>query len=377
MRFNKILCAAFCCALFLAAGCGGQKKETPEEPAVTETPVPTAEPTASPTPTVTAAPEPTATPQPAEALPAGMARSFLTGELVPREIGRRRPAAVMINNIEACLPHWGISHAGVFYEAPVEGGISRIMALFEDYDQVDRIGSVRSCRNYFLFYAAGFQAVYVHYGQSAYAEPYLELPEVNNLSGLSDYGDQIFYRTTDRNPPHNAYISGEGIREGIGICGYTDSYTEDYKGQFQFVKRGEQELLEEGYTAHTVIPGGYEYNSPVFTYDEASGTYYRSQYGEPHIDQETGEQLAVKNILIQNSKWEYYDANGYLNIDPDSGGSGIYITNGKAIDVTWRKDEPWGPTYYFDSQGKEITLNEGKTWVFIVLDSYAGDTIVS
>ena len=89
----------------------------------------------------------------------------------------------MINNIEACLPHWGLSHAGVYYEAPVEGGISRIMAIFEDYDSVERIGSVRSCRNYFIFYASGFEAVYVHYGQSAYAAPYLELPEVNNLSG--------------------------------------------------------------------------------------------------------------------------------------------------------------------------------------------------
>ena len=143
----------------------------------------------------------TATPaeEPADLLPEGMVYSYLTGEPVPEEIGRRRPAAVMINNIEACLPHWGLSHAGVYYEAPVEGGISRIMAIFEDYDSVERIGSVRSCRNYFIFYASGFEAVYVHYGQSAYAAPYLELPEVNNLSGPGGgYGDQIFYRTADR-----------------------------------------------------------------------------------------------------------------------------------------------------------------------------------
>ena len=94
----------------------------------------------------------------------------------------------MINNIQACLPQWGISHAGVIYEAPVEGGISRMMAIFEDYDNLERIGSVRSCRNYFIFYAAGFEAIYVHYGQSAYAVPYLELPEVNNISGLAGYG---------------------------------------------------------------------------------------------------------------------------------------------------------------------------------------------
>ena len=376
MKLKKIAYLALCCALVFLAGCSGNKKAkeeavVTEAPTETPTPEPTADPTASPEP------EPTVSPEPAEVLPEGMVRSYLTGEPVAEEIGRRRPAAVMINNIEACLPHWGISHAGVFYEAPVEGGISRIMAIFEDYDQVERIGSVRSCRNYFIFYASGFEAVYVHYGQSAYAVPYLDLPEVNNLSGLSGYGDQIFYRTSDRNPPHNAYISGQGIREGISICGYSDSYSEDYDGYYQFASAGEPELLEEGRTANTVVPGGFTYNDPVFTYNPETGLYYRSQFGEAHIDEETGEQLAVKNILIQNSRWDYYDSNGYLNIDPDSGGSGVYITNGKAIDVTWKKYEPWGQTYYYDSQGSEITLNEGKTWVFIVLDSYAQDTQIS
>ena len=375
MKLKRIAGAALCCCLAFLAGCSG-KKAAPE-PEAEPTAAAVSTPEAAKTPSDTPTPEPAVSLEPAEAVPAGMVRSYLTGEQVPEEIGRRRPAAVMINNIEACLPHWGISHAEVFYEAPVEGGISRIMAVFEDYDQVERIGSVRSCRDYFLFYAAGFEAIYVHYGQSAYAVPYLELPEVNNLSGLAGYGDQIFYRTTDRNPPHNAYISGQGIREGIAICGYSDSYSEGYDGQYHFAEIGKPELLEKGRTANTVIPGGFSYNEPVFTYDAASGLYYRSQFGEPHIDEETGEQLAVRNILIQNSQWDYYDSNGYLNIDPDSGGSGIFITGGKAVDVTWQKEEPWGPTYYYDSQGNEISLNEGKTWVFIVLDTYAQDTQIN
>lgn len=374
MTCKKILVFAGMLALCLAglSGCKDKKEETAAEPtaAVTETPAKT------PAPKPTAAVTPTPAEEPADLLQEGMVYSYLTGEPVPEEIGRRRPAAVMINNIEACLPHWGLSHAGVYYEAPVEGGISRIMAIFEDYDSVERIGSVRSCRNYFIFYASGFEAVYVHYGQSAYAAPYLELPEVNNLSGLAGYGDQIFYRTADRNPPHNAYISGQGIREGIEICGYSDAYSQGYEGHYKFAPTGEPELLEAGRTANTVIPGGYDYNEPVFTYDPASGLYYRSQFGEPHIDEETGEQLAVKNILIQNSAWDYYESGGYLNIHQDAPGSGLYITNGKAIDVTWHKEDPWGPTYYLDSEGNEITLNEGKTWVFIVLDTYADNTAV-
>ena len=261
MKFKKILASAAAAAFCLAAlaGCRGREAETAETSSSSAAETPAAE----QTPAQTAAPTPETPKEAVEAVPDGMVPSYLTGELVPREIGRRRPAAVMINNIEACLPHWGLSHAGVYYEAPVEGGISRIMAIFEDYDNVERIGSVRSCRNYFIFYASGFQAVYVHYGQSAYAVPYLELPQVNNLSGLAGYGDQIFYRTTDRNPPHNAYISGQGIREGIQICGYSDSYSEDYDGHYNFAPADSPELLEEGRRAETVIPGGYDYNEPV------------------------------------------------------------------------------------------------------------------
>ena len=84
----------------------------------------------------------------------------------------------------------------------------------------------------------------------------------------------------------------------------------------------------------------------------------------------------MKNILIQNSSWDYYESGGYLNIHQDTPGTGIFITNGKAVDVTWHKNDPWGPTLYFDSQGREITLNQGKTWVFIVLDTYAENTVV-
>ena len=170
------LAAAALLITLIASGCSTKEESTalpsaPTQGAAAETTQP---PRQTATPDVTAAPSPTEEP---DTLPEGMVRSYLTGEPVAEEIGRRRPAAVMINNIQACLPQWGISHAGVIYEAPVEGGISRMMAIFEDYDNLERIGSVRSCRNYFIFYAAGFEAIYVHYGQSAYAVPYLELPE--------------------------------------------------------------------------------------------------------------------------------------------------------------------------------------------------------
>jgi hypothetical protein len=313
------------------------------------------------------APEPPVSEE--ESIPEGKVKSYLTGEYVDEAIGRRRPVAVMLNNIQAAVPQAGIANAGVIYEAPVEGSITRLMAVIEDYDNLEKIGSMRSCRDYYIFYASGFNAIYVHYGQSPYALPFLDLPEVNNLSGLASYTDSVFYRTSDRKAPHNAYTSFEGIQKGIEICGYSQEYAEDYHGSYTFCKVGDTIELPGNWNAEIVKPG-YQYNEPWFEYHEDDGLYYRYQYGGEQIDELTGQQLSCKNILIQYSSWRNYDENGYLNIDVDEPNSGIYITNGKAIPVSWKKHDPWGPTYYYDENGNEITLNTGKTWVCIVLDSY-------
>ena len=100
----------------------------------------------------------------------------------------------------------------------------------------------------------------------------------------------------------------------------------------------------------------------------------------------TGNALTYDNIIFQYCPWEKFDDNGYLNIDVLSGGAGKFITNGKAIDITWKKDnintedpfanENFGVTHYYDADGNEITLNQGKTWVCIVLDSCSGNAAV-
>lgn len=301
-------------------------------------------------------------------------KSFLTGEEVSREAGRRRPVAVMLNNIKAACPQTGISHAGVIYEAPVEGGITRLMGIFEEYDGLEKIGSVRSCRDYFIFYAAGFDAVYCHYGQSVYAEKYLEQEEVDNLSGLSGYGETVYYRTQDRKSPHNVYTSFEGLQKGIEQNGYRREYREDYESPYLFA--GEEITPQGGRLADRAAPGGYDYNEAYFLYDPAAGMYERYQFGEPQIDEETGETLAVKNIIFQNSQWEPYDENGYLNIDTQTPGTGVYITNGRAQEITWTKDGLWGQTRYYDSEGNRLVMNPGKTWVCIVLNSDADETVI-
>ena len=100
--------------------------------------------------------------------------SYLTGEPVSEEQGLRRPIAFTIDNVTAAIPQSGISEADMYYECEVETDLSRITAVFEQYDGIEKIGPLRSCRDYFISLVSGLDPIYQHYGQAAYALPYLE-----------------------------------------------------------------------------------------------------------------------------------------------------------------------------------------------------------
>ena len=293
----------------------------------------------------------------------GMVRSYLTGQWVPAEAGNRRPVAVMMSNDKAALPQYGINRAGVVYEAPVEGGMNRYMAIIEEYDDLERIGSVRSCRTYYTYFAREFDAVYAHYGQSTFAVPYLK--NVDNINGIEGIGNTAFYRSKDRKAPHNAYTSGERLKKAIETLGYSNEYAEDYAGHYQFAD-GEYDLsAEEGAVAAAQVVPGYDMNKPLFVYKPEDGLYHRYQYGDIHEGNEGP--ITVKNLIIQYCQMGYYATTEYRNINVHtSGENGYYFTNGYGIPITWEKDGEFGVTHYYGPDGKEIILNQGKTWICIV-----------
>lgn len=294
-------------------------------------------------------------------------KSYLTGEDIPEFVGRRRPVAVMFGNNREGAPQSGISKAGVVYEAPVEGSMTRLMGIFEDYDSLERIGSVRSCRDYYLFYANEFDSIYSHFGQAVYALKYLDQGFIDNLNGLALEGT-AYFRIPERKAPHNAYTSSEYLKRGMELKGYRQEYKEGYEGHYLFAEEGTEFIPEGDFSANVIRLDNFTDNHPWFEYDQNSKEYHRYQYGEAQIDETTGEQLTCDNILLQYSAYQPYDPNGYLNIDAVSGGQGKYITRGKAMDITWQKDNDWGITRYYDANGQEIRLNPGKTWVEIVLN---------
>ena len=305
----------------------------------------------------------------------GMVRSKLTNEWIDKELYNQRPLAVMIPNESSAIPHYGLSQASVLYECNVEGRMTRMMAVFEDYESIEKLGNIRSLRDYYPYWAFEWDAVICHFGGPYYIDEIMAAPNTDHLDG--NVLSKPFFRSSDRKAPHNAYLNGtevKAVMEKRGIeledRGLTD------ETHYNFTPAAKPNTLSKYKDAENAtyidMTSCYPMTKCYFEYNENDGLYYRSQHVSggtdgPHIDGANGEQLAFANILIQSAEYSVRDAKGYLWFNTvDSGRDAWFITKGKLIKCTWEKDDLFSATRYYDENGEEITLNTGKTMVLII-----------
>lgn len=308
----------------------------------------------------------------------GMVRSPLTNEWVDAEQAATRPIAVMVPNENAALPHYNLSKASVLYEANVEERMTRLMAIFDNWDEYEKIGNIRSTRTYYAYWAFEWDAFLVHYGGPYYINTLMEQEDTEHVDGLTlPQSDRTFYRTKDRTSPHNVYLNGSLLTDCLASKGYSLSYrglTEEE--HFRFTPKADPNSLSQykqkaKNATYIDMSGCYPLTRCYFEYNEDDGLYYRSQHlsggkDVPHCDAD-GTQLSFKNIIIQYTKQEVLDDKGYLVLQcHDDTRDGWFFTNGKGIHITWKKDSDYGATRYYDENGEEIELNTGKTMICIV-----------
>ena len=106
----------------------------------------------------------------------GMVRSRITNEWVTEEVNNTRPITIMIPNTKTAA-QYGISQVDVLYECNVEGSITRLMGLIQDWSGFDRLGNVRSCRDYYVYWSFEWDAFYIHYGGPFYIDEVINRPD--------------------------------------------------------------------------------------------------------------------------------------------------------------------------------------------------------
>lgn len=327
-------------------------------------PAPAESTSSSSMPTPSATPFPTATPVPTPALP----ENPLTG--LPMETGDpgKRPIAIMLNNLKQALPQLGISQADIIYECPVEGGITRMMAVYQSVENIGSIGSVRSARPYYLELALGLDAIYLHAGGSPDAYNKINQWGVTALDCVNGpYEGTLFWRDQWRKKnmgfEHSVLTSGETITQLFPTFSFRQEHPEDYSYDMKFAPA----LTPVGEDALNItVPFSY-YKTGLFTYDEHTSKYLVSEYGKPYVDGNSGAQVSVTNLFILKTSSAPIpgDELGRMRVELE-GGQGWYAYGGKYIPIQWEKEAPSGQLRYLNADGSPLTLCQGNSYVCIV-----------
>jgi len=305
-----------------------------------------------------------------EPIPAPEFLNPLTGLAADRDLSTTRPVAIMVNNIRVSCPQAGVSQADVMYECLVEGGYTRLMMLVMDYESLGEVGSVRSSRDYYLDFAADYDAIYVHAGGSPFAYQAIKDYAVNNLDGVNMYLPSTFYRNQDRivkmGYEHSMMTTGENIISGIKYKKYRTDLTANFNYPLDFVDYGTSIHFDDT-AEHIRIPYSIVQTTD-FLYDEELETYLRFQFsGEKHIDGDTGEQLTFENVMILFCETGAIsgDAQHRIEVKTLGSGTGYYATKGTYIPITWEKETHESPIRFFDQNGEALLMNAGKTFISV------------
>ena len=281
---------------------------------------------------------------------------------------KTRPYAVMINNLyDARKVQSGMSQAYMVYELLAEGGITRFLALFRD-TEVERIGSVRSARHYYLDYVLENDAIFVHWGWSPQAQSDIRTLGIQNIHGLT-YEGKYFYRD---NPLNLAYE-----HTGFTTTEMLDKAREDLK----YPKDTDEGLLLN-YSAKSLDLSKYgdvedasnvrllysNYNEVKYEYNEENKLYNRYVNDEKHVDYNTGKQLTAKNIIVYELEYESIagDTKGRQDLKNIGKGEAYYITEGKVTQITWEKKKRDEKTIYKFKNGEQLIVNDGNTYIQIL-----------
>ncbi len=350
--FKRLQCLLLLCLTLLCAGCGGGEAALPA---------------ASSAPAQSQAePAPVPEPDPQPEVPAGT--NPLTGLPMDPAWENRRPVAVMLNNLKAAQPQLGVSRADVIYEIPAEGGITRMLALYQSLDGVGELGSVRSTRPCYLEAALGHDALLVHAGGSEAAYSDIYSWKVDNMDGVRGGSDaDVFWRDPDRKKnngyEHSLLTSGENILSYLDGGRFRLEHEAGWTAPQVFAEDG---TPEDGDRATRVTVKFSYYKTGVFDYDHATETYLASQYDAPYTDGETGDQVAARNLLVLYTSMKVLDSEGRLSVKLTGEGEGQFFCGGKTAGIRWSKADRNSPFVYTGPDGKPLALGQGRTYVCII-----------
>jgi hypothetical protein len=267
--------------------------------------------------------------------------------------------SIKVDNIAAARPQAGLGHADLVFECLVEGGLSRLMAVYQS-QSAESIGPIRSARP-----VDGALLRALHGGIFAYSGA-----ADGEIAPVKAYSTAILL-SRDANPgpftirsghraPENVFASTGSLRRAAGTRGRA---TTPPTPLFTYgpAPAGSVPATQ----AHLVIGSAARAD---WTYEGSS--YVRTQNGTPHLE-ESGVQLTAKNVVVLHVQVGHSgirDAAG--NEDPfvKAFGHGVaeVLRDGVLERGTWSRPTVASAFTFTTKVGRHLTLAPGPTWVELV-----------
>jgi hypothetical protein len=283
-----------------------------------------------------------------------------------RDVPARPLLAVKIENSPDARPQAGLDRADVVYEEPVEGGLTRFIALYHCGD-TKRLGPVRSARTTDPRVLAAYGRPLFAYAGGA--------PQVKALLAKSDLVDlsylvvDAYVRDPNRAAPHNLYSSTRALWRAGGRDG--DPPPEVFPFSEELTARGKRAR-----SAH--IPFSYAVDV-WWRWSPRQDRWLRAHGSEPHLV-ESGDQIGADSVVLLRVPMEMgtiRDAAGNPSPELTLTGTGRawVLRDGRVIAGRWERPRLSDATRLVTRSGEEIALHPGSLWVELVPDGL--DPVIS
>ena len=302
-----------------------------------------------------------------------------------------RIVGVMVNNIsnserQNARPQRGIGSADILIESKVEGGITRLCALFHDANDIPEVGPLRSGRDQFLQLLMPWQTLYYHDGESIFCTQFVNVYQYSglNIGGKNYFNTPVHTHVAHRDSrgrnvayEHTEFTSGKEIRQAASNAGIGLKYDYDTTFfRFADYRTGEENAMQGASSGKAVSITHSDHYKTSFRYDPQSRTYKMQMYSrisgkfENTVDELNAKQLSFDNLLVCFAPIERYsgDSGDVQQVSYISGGDAYYFSRGAVQHGRWEKASPEHPLLVYDKTGAQMLFNRGKTYLAIVDD---------
>lgn len=290
----------------------------------------------------------------------------------------RKPLLIKIDNAPAARPHYGIAQADMVFEIIVEGGVTRLAAVFHAQDPAS-IGSVRSARLVDRSLTPMVRGALVFSGTSAHA---LELINKDAKEGkyveLSADHAEGYFRVNFRASPYNLFTSAANQRQNLKQLG-AETANDIPKWAFLVSQDHPATLagMSGGVAATEItIPYRADTSAVKYQYDPATKTYARFQNAAGRaardVDAVTNKPVAATDVvIIQTEIWdvpEIVDASAALSNDMRMTGTGpaTVFRDGLRQEGTWSRKDDNAQFTFKNAAGEQILLSPGQPWIHVI-----------